>query len=104
MDIKPTNIAIDAEGNFILIDLGSVAEINAMTEVTDLYLPLEERAVYGRYRATERRDWLMLAITIFSKIEPAWDGMQRIHFRELEIFLNQPLLSSLKDEIFRAPP
>jgi serine/threonine protein kinase len=88
MDIKPSNIAIDNEGNFVLIDLGSVARFNEPTECTDLFLPSEDRGTYGRYIATEKRDWLMLAMTVYSKLNSSnWDGQRRISEPQLIKYL-----------------
>jgi serine/threonine protein kinase len=88
MDIKPSNIAIDNEGNFVLIDLGSVAPFNEPTECTDVYLPSEDRGTHGRYIATEKRDWLMLAMTVYSKLNSSnWDGQQRISSKQLITYL-----------------
>jgi serine/threonine protein kinase len=88
MDIKPSNIAIDNEGNFVLIDLGSVAPIGEPTESTDLYLPSEDGGTYGRYIATEKRDWLMLAITVYSKLNSSnWDGQNKISSNHLITYL-----------------
>jgi serine/threonine protein kinase len=89
MDIKPSNIAIDNEGNFVLIDLGSVAPIGEPTESTDLYLPSEDIGTYdGRFIATEKRDWLMFAMTIYSKLNSrSWDGQYRVSSNQLITYL-----------------
>jgi serine/threonine protein kinase len=90
MDIKPSNIAIEyCEGNFVLVDLlGSVAHIGDPTVSTELYLPVEDRGTYGRYVATEKRDWQMLSLTVYSKVvSDSWSGNNRIPERKLQEFL-----------------
>ena len=87
MDIKPSNIAIDCEGNFVLIDVGSVAMVGEVTEATDLFLPKEDGGTYGRYVATEKRDWLMLALTVYSKVNDAWNGKDRVSQSVLDAFV-----------------
>jgi serine/threonine protein kinase len=88
MDIKPSNIAIDYEGNLVLIDLGSVAQTGEPTESTELFLPVEDRGTSGRYVATEKRDWQMLSLTVYSKVaSDSWSGNNRIPERKLQEFL-----------------
>lgn len=103
MDIKPSNIAIDNEGNFVLIDLGSVAPVNEPTECTDLYLPSEDGGTYGRYIATEKRDWLMLAITVYSKLNSSnWDCQHRVSSTQLITYLQScEYANSLVEKINR---
>jgi len=65
MDIKPSNICVDAEGNFILIDLGSVAEFDTTSESTPAYIPSD----FEIKKVSARIDWLMLAATLSEKIQ-----------------------------------
>lgn len=60
MDVKPSNICIDQEGNFILINLGSVARFDRKSSSTRAYIPR------GLNYETARPavDWWMLAATL----------------------------------------
>lgn len=70
MDLKPANICVKENGDFILIDLGSVARVNEYSESTVVYVPTDYQPRVGRmekrntYLAQERVDWLMLGVTI----------------------------------------
>jgi hypothetical protein len=67
-DIKPSNIAINNAGEFVLIDLGSMCEERSMTESTELFLPVEEPIIYGLSSATRLKDLWMLAVTVCVKL------------------------------------
>lgn len=71
MDVKPSNIAIDIDGNFIfLIDLGSVQVFGQFTHSTHKYLPYELR-LFGCANgeiSTSTTDFWMLAVTLYTKI------------------------------------
>ena len=60
MDVKPSNICIDQEGNFILVDLGSAVEFGISTQSTEAYIPYELNSRKG----SAQMDWWMLAATI----------------------------------------
>jgi serine/threonine protein kinase len=64
MDIKPDNLGIDVDGNFQLIDLGSLSECGALTDVTEAFVPLEVDATRGQLRAGTEADFWALAITV----------------------------------------
>jgi hypothetical protein len=51
---------LDNEGNFV--------DCVASFESTELYLPSEDGGTYGRYIATEKRDWIGLKISSFHQI------------------------------------
>jgi serine/threonine protein kinase len=73
MDIKPSNICLRENGNFVLIDLGSVAMKGSYSESTVVYVPRnfqprERLNPNNRYNAGERNDWLMLGMTIAEKV------------------------------------
>lgn len=67
MDVKPANILITSEGDFILADLGSVVPFGQRSSSTRAYLPFE-RWVDGRSPlAGPVVDWWMVAMTIYEK-------------------------------------
>jgi serine/threonine protein kinase len=73
MDIKPSNICLRENGNFVLIDLGSVVMKGSYSESTVVYVPRdfqprEPRNPHNRYKAGELNDWLMLGMTIAEKV------------------------------------
>lgn len=73
MDIKPSNICIRENGNFVLIDLGSVVMKGLISESTVVYVPRDfqprnPRNPNSRYKAVDRNDWLMLGMTIAEKV------------------------------------
>jgi serine/threonine protein kinase len=76
MDVKPSNIAITTEGNFVLIDMGSAAHFgpaaaSAETRVptTARYLPLECEE-YDDPKPDPELDWWMLATMLVEKTQP----------------------------------
>eukprot|EP01118_Nematostelium_gracile_P019263 TRINITY_DN8875_c0_g1_i2.p1 TRINITY_DN8875_c0_g1~~TRINITY_DN8875_c0_g1_i2.p1 ORF type:complete len:420 (-),score=76.16 TRINITY_DN8875_c0_g1_i2:36-1172(-) len=60
MDVKPSNICIDSNGNFILIDLGSTVKFGAKTSSTPAYIPTGVNALV----ASPDVDFWMLAATV----------------------------------------
>jgi serine/threonine protein kinase len=71
MDIKPANICMRDNGDFVLIDLGSVISLGSYSLSTTVYLPRDyqvHRSAPNRYQATEVHDWLMLGMTIAEKV------------------------------------
>lgn len=74
MDIKPANICLRAEtGDFVLIDLGSVAMKLSVSESTVVYVPSDfqprdKRNFNNKYKAVDTNDWLMLGMTIAEKV------------------------------------
>lgn len=61
MSIKPSNIFVDDDGNFMLGDLGSVARFERSTCSTKAYVP---RDVYSENMTSDAEvDWWMLALT-----------------------------------------
>jgi serine/threonine protein kinase len=72
MDIKPANICLRENGDFVLIDLGSVALKLNMSESTAVYVPRDfqprdKRTPNNKYKAVDVNDWLMLGMTIAEK-------------------------------------
>jgi serine/threonine protein kinase len=66
-DLKPSNICIDTDGNFILIDIGSVVKIGSSEEnihTTEYYLPLALKIT----KALPIIDFFMLGFTMLSML------------------------------------
>jgi serine/threonine protein kinase len=73
MDIKPAKICLRANGDFILIDLDSVAMKLDISESTVVYVPRDfqprdKRTPNNKYKAVDVNDWLMLGMTIAEKV------------------------------------
>lgn len=73
MDIKPSNICIRENGNFVLIDLGSVTMKHLFSESTVVYVPRDfqprdPRNLSSKYQAVDLNDWLMLGMVIAEKV------------------------------------
>ena len=69
MDIKSSNICLKADGEAVLIDLGSVAPIGSFSQSTSAYIPcdFDPDADLARIRARPEVDWWMLAMTLAEK-------------------------------------
>ena len=67
MDVKPANILISTEGDFILADLGCLAPFNEHTGCTKEYLPRELWKVYGPPPSSDYVDWWMIAMVIYHR-------------------------------------
>ena len=73
MDIKPANICVRENGDFVLVDLGSVALKLDNSESTVVYVPRDfqprdKRSPSNSYKAVDVNDWLMLGMTIAEKV------------------------------------
>jgi serine/threonine protein kinase len=73
MDIKPANICLRENGDFVLIDLGSVAMKLDVSESTVVYVPRDfqprnKHTPNSKYKALDTNDWLMLGMTIAEKV------------------------------------
>jgi serine/threonine protein kinase len=73
MDIKPANICLRENGDFVLVDLGSVAMKLQNSESTVAYVPIDfqprdKRTPNNKYKAVDVNDWLMLGMTIAEKV------------------------------------
>ena len=68
MDIKPANILVANNGDFILADFGSIVPMGNRSESTPAYLP---REMVSKDRASPiaspKVDWWMLAVTVCEK-------------------------------------
>ena len=66
MDIKPENIAVSENGTYVLIDLSNCAIFGEMTDITEVFAPIEIRncrSVTGQYPSAALFDWWMLCVT-----------------------------------------
>jgi len=73
MDIKPANICLRENGDFVLVDLGSVAMKLDISESTVVYVPSDfqprdKRTPNSKYKAVDINDWLMLGMTVAEKV------------------------------------
>ena len=70
MDVKSSNICVNASGDFILIDLGSVARLGRKTSSTHVYLPddMHNRHENYQYTSSANIDWWMLAMVYVEKV------------------------------------
>ena len=66
MDIKPSNICITNNGDFVVADLGSVEQFGVASRSTDAYIP-SDHLRKGRC-ASKDTDWWMLAVTLIEKM------------------------------------
>jgi serine/threonine protein kinase len=63
MDIKPSNICVNASARCVLVDIGSVAAFMTATQTTVVYVPLDVE-----HRLSDASvDWWMLAMTLAKK-------------------------------------
>jgi serine/threonine protein kinase len=101
MDVKPSNICLDSNGNFILIDLGSIAKFGSSTETTTVFVPsdLTISNSTNRYASCAKHDWWMLAMTIAEKAyrQPIGYGTFSMSTTELRALLisDLPEISAL---------
>jgi len=77
MDVKPSNICVRENGDFVLIDMGSIVRVNEYSESTVCFVPKDFQPREGRYASSSSRyvgepggknDWWMLAMTIAQKV------------------------------------
>ena len=64
MDVKPANICIDSNGDFVLIDFGSAVLFGANTNSTPAYIPHGISAIPAKASV----DWWMLAATLADRV------------------------------------
>mmetsp|Transcript_9179 Transcript_9179/g.9708 ORF Transcript_9179/g.9708 Transcript_9179/m.9708 type:complete len:270 (+) Transcript_9179:83-892(+) len=95
MDIKPTNIAIDYSGRFILIDLGSTCEIDNMTESTPMFVPTGIKDFHGLYKSSANTDFWMLATTLYSKHHEIFNRVSKNDI--LTFFANESYFDPLRN-------
>lgn len=70
LDIKPANVGVDQDGNFILIDVDNVARLNDVTKVTDEYVPLDFTIRHeGECIARADIDFGLIATTLLAKLK-----------------------------------
>lgn len=76
MDVKPSNICVRENGDFVLIDIGSIVKLDEYSESTVCYVPADYQSRVGRFQSSNRYkadargsvDWMMLAMTIAEKV------------------------------------
>jgi serine/threonine protein kinase len=68
MDVKPENIGLDNNGLFVLLDLGSAANFDEQTDVTDLFVPTDFVVSRGSCKAAAEIDKWMFVMTFFMKL------------------------------------
>ena len=68
MDVKPSNILIATNGDFILTDLGSLVPFNNRSASTKAYVPRELWISPSGPIADASVDWWMFAMIIFEKV------------------------------------
>ena len=68
-DVKSSNICITSDGQFKLVDLGSVAQLGSRSyATTESHVPINIRNRVGdTYEVTQYHDYMMLACTILYK-------------------------------------
>jgi serine/threonine protein kinase len=64
MDVKPANICVN-QGNFVLIDLGSIVKFGKRSSSTPAYIPSD----FTETKGSAHCDWWMLAMTLSEKVE-----------------------------------
>jgi serine/threonine protein kinase len=64
-DVKPSNVLLTTDGSFVLADLGSLERFGQPTETTPGLVPFDLKPKDGKYRASARLDFAMLAMTLF---------------------------------------
>lgn len=67
MDIKPANIFISMQGDFVLGDLGSIKRFGGHTSSTPCYVPCDKRINNYTTKSSAEMDWWMLAMTLYDK-------------------------------------
>lgn len=68
MDVKPSNIGLDGEGKFVLIDIGNAAPLGQVTDVTDAFVPSDFDIRHGGMKANALVDVWLLATTFLAKL------------------------------------
>jgi serine/threonine protein kinase len=104
MDIKPANICISTEGNFVLIDLESTAKFGEFTFSTDKYLPLGLGFNGMNMISDKRVDFIMLAISLYAMLNKSFERVSydfiAEHFLTGESrFMEPELIKILKDNV-----
>lgn len=66
-DVKPDNICVNNEGNYVLIDLGDTVRFNIRSNSTALYVPAD---IDETEPASAEIDWWMLAMTVYDAMQP----------------------------------
>jgi len=70
-DLKPSNIFINAEGHFILGDIGSTAKFGQVTPSTQVFIPKDLRG--SLRKASAQKDFWMLSMCLYDRTAPHED-------------------------------
>ncbi len=65
MDVKPQNIGVHANGDFVLIDLGSTSMVGERASTTIKFVPIGIEVTRGIAVASVVVDWWMLGVSVF---------------------------------------
>ena len=106
MDIKSSNICLNQNGRYVLIDLGSVAPLGMKSSPTMCYLPSDMQPAYeSSLVAHPNIDWWMLAMVIAEKGGKAQPGRGRRGSEptteRLKSLLPEHILGDLLERIVR---
>ena len=86
MDVKPSNIFVTPEGNFLLGDFGSATTFNEKTSAsTRAFLPIYRKHTIPKtfmFTANAVHDWMMLAVTVWDVRVPQKGVDQEGQFHE----------------------
>jgi len=85
MDVKPSNIAIERNGTFVLIDLGSCCRFGTQTSSTTAFVPAGHDDA-NRFESSAVFDWWMLAMTVFSKLNHDCVGHGPKTYQKAEVY------------------
>jgi serine/threonine protein kinase len=96
MDVKPSNIAVQSDGRFVLIDLGSTAKFGSLTSSTSVYVPKSlQNLITGTYASDPMHDYWMLAMTVYDMLNDKIIGKDTRNFDKKEVleYFNNEILT-----------
>jgi len=100
MDMKPSNVGIDPQGNHVLIDLGSAASFSVATSVTTQFLPTEA-GDFGELASDPQWDFWGLGVmlvrlrnSITPKHRPTKDQVYQF-LKDMQVKKKEALLAEL---------
>ena len=71
-DVKPSNICIDSNGDFVLIDMGETVPFGIKSNSTAQFVPKD---IDASNPADAMIDWWMLIMTVFDRMQPVNEGI-----------------------------